>query len=321
MTALAANPNTVRITDVSLRDGLQNEAALVPTAEKGRLAQALWGSGVDEIELTSFVSAKWIPQLGDAEALCALVAGFEHGPTTPLLSALVPNEKGLAGLLAANQAAGHRLIGKASVFTAASEAFTRKNINASIDESLQRFVPVIAQSHAARLRVRGYISCVIACPLAGPVAAGQVAEVAARLADLGVDEIDLGDTIGAGTPESTRAMLEAVLGRLGPGWLSPERLTLHLHDTFGQASACVLTALAMGVRSFDASVAGLGGCPYASQPGKPAPGNLATERLLATLAGAGYVAGASAGAIDRAAAAARDILARARAHCQTGGAA
>jgi hydroxymethylglutaryl-CoA lyase len=307
------NSPAIRITDVSLRDGLQNESAHVPTAEKARLAAALWSAGVDELELTSFVSAKWIPQLGDADALCAAVAAFPPTPDAPLLSALVPNDKGLACLLKVNQAAGRRLIAKASVFTAASEAFTQRNINATIEQSLARFVPVITQAHAEGLLVRGYLSCVIACPFAGPIAPAQVAHVATRLADLGVDEIDLGDTIGSGRPDSIAAMLEAVLAALGPGWLTPQRCTLHLHDTFGQAAQCVRTALNMGIRSFDASVAGLGGCPYASQPGKPAPGNLATERLLETLAHAGMPCRTDPQAIARAADTARDILARARA--------
>jgi hydroxymethylglutaryl-CoA lyase len=289
--------SAVRITDVSPRDGLQNEPGVIATADKARLVALLMQAGVDEIELTSFVSAKWVPQLGDAPELMQLVRDIVRalpaaagGPgRRPVFSVLVPNDKGLDGALACLHAGCP--IDKVSVFTAASEAFNKRNTNATIAESLERFKPVLTRAHAQGLTVRAYISCVIACPFAGPIAPAEVARVARQLADLGADEIDLGDTIGAGDARTTRDMLQAVLDELGPGWLHPHRLTLHLHDTFGRAGACVTEALRMGVRSFDASVAGLGGCPYASTPGKRAPGNISTELLVATIRQAGLRAG------------------------------
>ena len=303
-------PPNVRITDVSPRDGLQNEPAPIATADKARLVRALLATGVDEVEVTSFVSPKWVPQLGDAAELLAMLArdGVRAGATPatgPMLSALVPNEKGLDALLASNQATGN-LIQKASVFTAASETFNQRNTNATIAQSLERFAPVITRAHGAGLRVRGYISCVVACPFEGPIAPAQVARVARQLVDLGADEIDLGDTIGVATPDTTRAMLAAVIDALGPDWTAPERLTLHLHDTFARAAHCVRAALEMGVRSFDGSAGGLGGCPYASTPARKAPGNIDTALLVQTIHAAGYAthvqpeALASAGTLARA---------------------
>ncbi len=302
-------PDRVRITDVSPRDGLQNEPGVIPTADKARLIQLLCGTGVDEVEITSFVSAKWVPQLGDAAELCKLLAAF-GASETPVFSALVPNDRGMLSLLEANRAAGRALIAKASVFTAASEEFARRNTNATISETLDRFVPVIQAAHAQSLTVRGYISCVIACPFAGPTAPDQVVRIANRLRSLGVDELDLGDTIGAATPESTNALLQ-VVGREWPIHDS-QRVTLHLHDTFGRAADCVKAALDQGVRSFDGSVAGLGGCPYAGTPGKPAPGNISTELLVRTIHQAGYETGVDEAKLAQAAAFAREIVAKAR---------
>ena len=259
----------VRITEVSPRDGLQNEPGVIATADKVRLVQLLCAAGVDEVEVTSFVSAKWVPQLGDAgevfDGLTRTPLSTAHGSRSqPLLSALVPNDRGMEVALAV--LARTDLLGKVSVFTAASEAFSRKNTNATIAESIDRFKPVVARARERRLLVRGYVSCVVACPLEGPIAPGKVADVAAQLARLGVDEIDLGDTIGAGTPGTVAAMLEAVGRTIGTDWWTRDRLTLHLHDTFGRAADCVRAALDAGVRSFDGSVAGLGGCPYAGTP-------------------------------------------------------
>ncbi|MFN0010605.1 MAG: DUF559 domain-containing protein [Phycisphaerales bacterium] len=273
------------------------------------------------------------PSLGTTKPLpptphpLPLGGGFDpsahlHGPPIPLLSALVPNERGLDTCLAANAAAGGPLLGKVSVFTAASETFSRKNTNASIAETIERFKPVISRAHEAALLVRGYLSCIIRCPFEGDIAPGAVAECSGRLLELGVDELDLGDTIGAGTPETVRVMLDAV-SRVCPLNGSRVPLTLHLHDTFGQAAACVLAALDMGVRSFDGSAAGLGGCPYASTT-KPdgtvqrAPGNISTELLVRTIHSAGYTTGVDLAALDEAAAFARQIVATARAAARPG---
>ncbi len=283
-------PRIVRITEVSPRDGLQNEPARVPTDQKAALVRACAASGADEVEITSFVSPKWIPQLGDASELCALLTGDK--PEGVVYSALVPNEEGMQRLLEANRAADRAgqetLIDKASVFTAASETFSRKNTNATIAEAIERFHPVRELATAHGLRLRAYISCVIACPFEGPIEPAAVAEVAARLVELGADEIDLGDTIGAGDADTTAAMLEYVRAELGPDWFTPDRLTLHLHDTFARAPDCVRAALDLGLRSFDASAAGLGGCPYAGTRDNPAPGNIATSTLMRTVEQAGY---------------------------------
>jgi hydroxymethylglutaryl-CoA lyase len=317
----------VRITDVSPRDGLQNEPGVIPTPDKVRLVELLAATGVDEIEVTSFVSARWVPQLGDApDVLRGLAPGRPRVgagtdvtpalgwglPTAPLLSALVPNEMGLRALLVANRAAGRRLVGKASVFTAASESFARKNINATIAESIERFRPVVQGAHDAGLLVRGYVSCVVACPFEGAIDPARAAGVCVMLRELGVDEIDLGDTIGAGTPETIARLLDRVRAALGHAWWTPERLTLHLHDTFGRAASCVRAALDRGVRSFDASVAGLGGCPYASTPGTRAPGNIDTMVLVRTIRDAGFETGVDLAALDAAAAFAREIVGRSR---------
>lgn len=277
----------VRIADVAPRDGLQNESGFVPTAEKAVLVGMLAASGVDEVEVTSFVSPKWVPQLGDAADLCELLAKTKARGV--VYSALVPNERGLHGVLEANRRAGSRVIDKVSVFTAASETFSRRNTNASIAETLERFAPVVAGARKEGLAVRGYVSCMVACPFEGPTEPWAVASVAGRLADLGVDEIDLADTIGAGTPESVGRAVSTVLQSLDEshGWLDADRLTVHLHDTHGRAGDCVRVALELGVRSFDAAAGGLGGCPYASAEGLRAPGNIATATLLDAVERAG----------------------------------
>ncbi len=315
-------PDRVRITDVSPRDGLQNEAGVIATADKVRLIELLARTGVDEIEATSFVSPRWVPQLADAADVVRGLAALIRGGG-PLFSGLVPNERGLDAALAANAGAGGPLIGKVSVFTAASETFSQKNTNASIADTIERFKPVVSRAHEAGLLVRGYLSCVIRCPFEGPIAPGAVAEWSGRLLELGVDELDLGDTIGAGTPETVRVMLDAV-SRVCPLDGSRVPLTLHLHDTFGHAGACVRAALDMGVRSFDASVAGLGGCPYASTTlpdgtVQRAPGNISTELLAHTVRACGYTTGVDVPALEAAAAFAREIVAKARAAAAAGG--
>ena len=259
----------VDLCEVGPRDGLQNEKRFVATADKLRYIELLARAGFREIEATSFVSPKWVPQLADAEQV--LPAAIAAHPTT-LFSVLVPNEKGLERALAC----GAR---KVSVFTAASEGFARKNINATIAESIERFRPVVAGAHAAGATVRGYVSCVIACPYDGPVAPEAVRETCARLVEIGVDELDLGDTIGVAHPNEVERMLRAC-AEVWP----IDQIVLHLHETSGRAVACAERALALGVRRFDGSTGGIGGCPYA--PG--ARGNIATEALVELCESRGY---------------------------------
>ena len=249
-----------RLIEVGPRDGLQNVAGFVPTARKIAFVEALARSGVDEVELTAFVSPQWVPQLADAEAVCAGAARLP-GVT---YSALVPN---LAGF---ERARGARL-DKVSLFTAATDSFTRKNVNASIDATFARMGPVVRRAQAAGLRLRGYISCVFWCPYEGFVAPSRVLQVGLRLLDLGVDELSLGDTIGKATPAEVDALLQVLLPQI-----PADRLCLHCHDTYGRAVANLAAAAALGIRAFDASAGGLGGCPYA--PG--AAGNVATEAVV-----------------------------------------
>ncbi len=303
----------VRITEVSPRDGLQNESRFVPTDRKAALIAALARSHPDEIEITSFVSPKWVPQLGDADALCDLLARDPSAkPASTIYSALVPNERGMEHLLKANQRAGFALIDKVSVFAAASETFSQRNTNASIAQTMERFKPVVQLAHAHGLMVRGYISCVVACPYEGAVEPRAVASVASQLIDLGIDEIDLGDTIGAAAPESISRVIATTLETLeeAHGWSDASRLTLHLHDTTGRAAACAKAALKLGIRSFDASAAGLGGCPYASCEGRRAPGNIDTLTLCQAIEEAGFVHHIDTSALASAAAFARDLLTR-----------
>jgi hydroxymethylglutaryl-CoA lyase len=312
----------VRITEVGPRDGLQNEPGVIPTASKARLVELCAMSGVDEVEVTSFVSPKWVPQLGDAGEVIAALGESEAVRSLGrrvAFSALTPNSTGLDGVEKANGVSGQRVLNKVSVFTAASETFNRKNTNASIAESIERFRPLVERARDSGLFVRGYISCVIACPFEGAIAPEKVAEVSGSLVGIGVDEVDLGDTIGAGTPSSVAAMLIAVRRSLGDEWWDAESMTLHLHDTFGRAAECVKAALDLGVRSFDGSVAGLGGCPYASTPGKRAPGNIATETLVRTVHEAGFETGVDLDKLAEAAAYARDIVNMARAEAAAAG--
>lgn len=277
--------NAIRITEVGPRDGLQNEPSIVPVAAKVAFVEALAAAGCTEIEVTSFVPAKWVPQLADG---AEVLRSIRRDPGVRY-SALVPNERGLEAALSCG-------VDAVAVFAAASEGFSRRNTNGSIDEVLARIAPVIAAAKAAGVRVRGYLSCVIACPFDGPVAPSAVAQCSRRLLDLGIDELDLGDTIGAADPDAIEAMYEAV-----GGVVAPSATILHLHDTRGAALACAERALGLGVRAFDASATGLGGCPYA--PG--APGNLATESLVRRLHDLGFVTGIDAGAVARAGAAVR----------------
>ena len=264
-------PKQVKIVEVGPRDGLQNERAAVPTASKIELIERLAASGLPVVEATAFVSPKWVPQMADN---AQVLAGLRRKPGV-VYPVLVPNMKGFEAAVAA----GAREV---AVFGAASESFSQRNTNCSIAESVERFKPVAEAARKHGLRVRGYISCVIACPYEGAMAPAKVADVAARLFDLGCYEISLGDTIGVGTPGKTRTMIEAV-GRRVP----VESLAGHYHDTYGQALANVYASLECGVTVFDASVAGLGGCPYA--PG--ASGNVATEDVAYMLDGLGIETG------------------------------
>ncbi len=264
-------PKNVRMVEVGPRDGLQNEKRVVPTAVKIGLIDRLGEAGLTAIEAGSFVSPKWVPQMADTPEV---FAGIRRRPGVRY-AALTPNAKGLEGALAAGA-------DEVAVFAAASESFSRTNINCSIAESLERFAPVMAGARAAGLPVRGYVSCVLGCPYEGDIAPDAVAEVAGRLLDMGCWEISLGDTIGTGTPGKAQAMIAAVAGRV-----PLERIAVHFHDTYGQALANILAALEMGVAVVDSSVAGLGGCPYA----KGASGNVASEDVLYMLDGLGIGTG------------------------------
>jgi hydroxymethylglutaryl-CoA lyase len=277
----------VTIYEVGPRDGLQNEARPIPTAEKIRLVDLLTAAGLRKIEVTSFVSPKWVPQLADA---AEVMAGIARAPGVTY-AALTPNLKGYAAARAARA-------DEVAIFGAASETFSRRNINASIEESLARFGEVAAAARADGIALRGYVSCVTDCPYEGPVAPGAVAAVTARLFALGCREVSLGDTIGQGTPERVDAMLRAVLGVADAG-----RLAGHFHDTAGRALANIMVALDHGLRVFDAAAGGLGGCPYA--PG--AAGNVATENVVALMAELGHATGIDRARLAEAAAFARGL--------------
>lgn len=266
-------PREVRVVEVGPRDGLQNEKALVPTEQKIRFIQMLAEAGLPVVEATSFVSPRAIPQLSDASEV---MANLERLPTT-MYPVLVPNLKGMERALAV----GVRDI---AVFTAASESFTRHNINATIAESLDNFRPVIAQARQAGISARGYISTVFGCPYEGAVEPRQVLRVARELLEMGVSELSLGDTIGVATPNQVIEVLDLLVNE---GQIPISQLAVHFHDTRGTALANVLMALQMGVTIVDSSAGGLGGCPYA--PG--AAGNLATEDLLYMLHGLGISTG------------------------------
>ena len=270
----------IQIVEVGPRDGLQNEAALVPTAAKIAFVDALSAAGCRRIEVSAFVSPKWIPQLADA---AEVFAGITRRPGVRY-SALVPNARGLERAIACG-------IDDIAIFAAASETFSRKNINQSIDESLATYAAVIDQAHRAGLRVRGYLSTCFGCPFEGDVPVARVRALTSRLLDMGVYEVAISDTIGIAHPGQVRAVVAELLGEFRPA-----QLALHLHDTRGTALANVLAAVELGLRTFDSSAGGLGGCPYA--PG--ASGNLATEDLLYALHGLGYDTGIDLAAITRA---------------------
>jgi hydroxymethylglutaryl-CoA lyase len=270
----------VRITEVGPRDGLQNEKGIVPVDAKVAFVDMLSEAGFPEIEVSSFVSPKWVPQLGDAAEVFARI---RRRPGT-VYSALVPNERGMEGALAAQ-------VDKVAVFAAASEGFSRANTGGSIAEVLARFAPVIASARAARIPVRGYVSCVVRCPYDGPTAPAAVRAVVEQLLALGVDEIDLGETLGVAEPADIARLYEEVARAVEPGLT-----TLHLHDSNGRALDNARAALSLGVRSFDASAGGLGGCPYA--PG--ARGNVDTAALVTAVEAEGYTTGVDREAVARA---------------------
>ncbi|WP_407470640.1 hydroxymethylglutaryl-CoA lyase [Xanthomonas campestris] len=269
----------VRIVEVGPRDGLQNEANPIATADKIALINQLSATGLRTIEATSFVSPRWVPQLADAAEVFAGITR-QPGIAYPVL---VPNLQGYARA----HAAGAQEV---AVFTAASETFNRTNINAGIDESIERFRPILAQAAQDSVRVRGYVSTVLGCPYQGEVAVADVVNVAERLYRLGCYEISLGDTIGVGTPAKARQMLAAVAGSI-----PMQALAVHFHDTYGQALVNIAACLEQGVRVVDAAVSGAGGCPYA----KGASGNVASEDVVYLLHGLGMPTGIDLPALAR----------------------
>jgi len=264
-------PSHVKIVEVGPRDGLQNEKQVVPTATKIELIERLADAGLSVIEATSFVSPKWVPQMGDN---AAVLAGITRKPGVTY-TALTPNLQGFDGAVTAKA-------DEVAIFAAASEAFSQKNINCSIAESLKRFEPIVSAASALEIPVRGYVSCVVGCPYAGTVDPQKTAEIAAALFDMGCYEVSLGDTIGVGNPASIARMIEACSRHV-----PVEKLAGHYHDTYGMAIANIHASLQMGMAVFDSSIAGLGGCPYA----KGASGNVATEDVVYLLQGLGIETG------------------------------
>ena len=283
-------PTRVKLVDVGPRDGLQNEKQMVPAAVKIELIARLQAAGIRHLEATSFVSPKWVPQMGDA---VEVMAGMARRADT-VYSVLTPNMKGFEGALAAGA-------NEVVVFGAASEAFSQKNINCSIAESIERFAPVVVAAHANGISVRGAISCTVGCPYEGEVSPERVALVARLMKDIGVDHVGVADTIGVGTPRKVQAALEAALRHYDIANVSG-----HFHDTYGQALANTLAALELGVAQFDTSIAGLGGCPYA----KGATGNVATEDVVYMLHGMGIDTGLDLEALVDASAYISDFLGR-----------
>ncbi|WP_371193153.1 hydroxymethylglutaryl-CoA lyase [Glaciecola sp. SC05] len=253
-------PNSVSIVEVGPRDGLQNEKTPLTVEDKVTLVNALSDTGLQRIEAGSFVSPKWVPQMANSSQVLASIRRKDG----VIYSALTPNLRGFEDAVAAGA-------NEVAVFGAASESFSQKNINCSIEQSIERFTPVIEAAKLAGMPVRGYVSCVLGCPYEGAISPQAVLEVSKTLLSLGCYEVSLGDTIGVGTPKKTSQLLSLLLSQL-----PMNNLALHMHDTYGQALANVLIGLQHGISNFDASVAGLGGCPYA----KGASGNLATEDLL-----------------------------------------
>ena len=269
-------PQRVKIVEVGARDGLQNETRVLPVETRVELIRLLAEAGLTAIEAGSFVSAKRIPQMaGSGDVLQAALAATDDAGAACAYPVLVPN---LRGLEAAMQAGATEI----AVFAAASETFSRKNINCGIAESIERFAAVAERARAANLRVRGYVSCALGCPYQGEVGPGEVARVAGLLRDLGCHQISLGDTIGVGTPGQARAMVERVAERV-----PVEHLAAHFHDTYGQALANIHAVLPLGVSVLDSAIAGLGGCPFAAG----ASGNVATEDVVYMLDGMGIHSG------------------------------
>ncbi len=264
-------PKKVKLIDVGPRDGLQNEKSPVPAAVKIELVQRLQNAGLQEIEVTSFVSPKWVPQMADNTEV---MAGIQRIPGV-LYSVLTPNMQGFEAALPSKP-------DEIVVFGAASEAFSQKNINCSIAESIERFAPVVAAAKAAGIAVRGAMSCTVGCPYEGEIAPSRVSYLAGLMKDIGVERVDVADTIGVGTPIKVQKAIEATLQHYGIDHISG-----HFHDTYGQALSNTLAALQMGVWNYQSSVAGLGGCPYA----KGATGNVATEDLVYLLQGLGIETG------------------------------
>jgi hydroxymethylglutaryl-CoA lyase len=273
-------PKAVHIVEVGPRDGLQNEVKIIPTAQKAEFVRLLAETGLQDIEVASFVHPKWVPQLADAQDLLAQLP--LNGKVR--YSALVPNMKGLERAINSG-------IRRIAVFTAASETFNRKNINMGIQESIETFRPVVARALNEGMSVRGYVSSCFVCPYEGAVAKEKVSEVTGALLELGADEISIGDTIGAATPKDVEGVATYLIERF-----PVERLAMHFHDTYGTAIANVYQALQMGITTFDSSAGGLGGCPYA--PG--AAGNVSTEDLLYLLDRLGIETGVSLNLIRRA---------------------
>ena len=268
-------PKHVKLVDVGPRDGLQNEKSPVPAAIKIELVQRLQAAGLREIEVTSFVSPKWVPQMADN---AEVMAGIQRQPGVRY-SVLTPNMQGLEAALAAPK---HLWPDEIVVFAAASEAFSQRNINCSIADSMTRFAPVVAAARAAGIHVRGAMSCTVGCPYEGEIAPERVAYLAGLMKDIGVQHIGVADTIGVGTPHKVQRAIEATLLHYDIADVSG-----HFHDTYGQALANTLAAMELGVWQFDTSVAGLGGCPYA----KGATGNVATEDVVYMLHGMGIATG------------------------------
>lgn len=280
-------PEHVTLVEMAPRDGLQNEKRLVDTADKIRLVDLLSGCGYQRIEVTSFVSPKWVPQMADASAV---MAGIRRRPGTRY-TVLTPNMQGFEAAVAAKA-------DEVAIFASASETFSQKNINCSIDESIERFRPVAEACRASGVPLRGYVSCVVECPYEGAIAPQNAARVASALIALGCYEVSLGDTIGRGTPEAVDTMLAAVLANIAAGQLAG-----HFHDTSGRALDNVAVALERGLRVFDASAGGLGGCPYA--PG--AAGNVDTLAVNAFVTDRGFSTGIDAARLQEAADFARSL--------------
>ena len=264
-------PEQIKIVEVGPRDGLQNESTPISASDKVTLIEKLSDAGISYIESGSFVSPKWVPQMATSTEVFEKV-NRKQGVT---YAALTPNMRGFEGAMAVNA-------DEVAIFGAASESFSQKNINCSIEESLERFAPIMSAAKKANIKVRGYVSCVLGCPYEGDIAPEQVAKVAAKLYQMGCYEISLGDTIGVGTPANVTKMIQAVSAQV-----PIDKLAVHFHDTYGQALTNIYAALQMGIKVVDSAIAGLGGCPYA----KGASGNVATEDVVYMLNGLGIETG------------------------------